>query len=533
MKTKNLLLGMFICCLSVNIYAQFSGGNGTFGSPYIITTPAQLAQLATYVNEGNTDYNDKYYKLGNDIDLSEYQSGEGWTPIGIEHHPFSGHFDGTRYTVSNLYINSNTLQYAGLFGMANGGSIKNLGITGESSVTIKREWWFSDLSAGAIVGYAEGGVVVDNCYNTGSVKGSEAGGIIGFAGLFTVNNCHNSGSIYASTGDPHSGGIVGQTSYGNELSTINNCYNTGSVYAGMGPGGIVGENNGNLTISNCYNTGSITGNFAAGIIGENKKILTISCCCNLGDISDGDEIGGIIGANESPSLAINNCYNRATVTDASGAGGIVGTNKYSNNSLIITDCYNTGYISGYSHSGGFIGENGNNKITLINCYNIGTILEGEYASAIVGRNESPSLLTINNCHYLNTSINNSGGGTSQTEQFMRTQNFVNILGNSFGIDQIPYINQGYPVLFCTNVVNAIENIKDKDNITFYPNPTKEVLTIKNEELRMENYSIFNVSGQVLMQGALSGENTTINVKVLPNGMYFVKVGNKTGKFVKE
>ena len=512
---------------------------GTQSNPIPIECAGHLAQLAYEVNNGigATMVNGKstvgagiYYELKFNLDLNNLP----WTPIGNEQHSFGGHFSGGRgVTISNLYINSSILQYAGLFGVVNGGSIKDLGIIGESSITIdKIQWW--NTGAGAIVGYAEGGVVIDNCYNTGSVKGSEAGGIIGFAGLFTVNNCHNSGSIYASTGDPHAGGIVGQTEwgYGNGTSTISNCYNTGSVYAGMGPGGIIGENNRSLTISNCYNIGLITGTFAAGIIGENKNSLTINCCYNLGDISDGSDIGGIIGSNEGTPLTISNCYNRATVTNASETGGIVGRNRYSNNSLMITDCYNMGYISGYS-SGGLVGGNENNTITITNSYNAGTIEEGEYASAIIGRNESPSLLTINNCHYLNTSVNNSGGSTPQTEQFMKTQDFVDILGNSFDSDQMPYINQGYPVLLCTNIVNAIENIKDKSNIAVYPNPAKEVLIIKNEELRMENYSIFNVSGQILMQGALSTETTNINVKELPSGMYFVKVGDKTGKFIKE
>ena len=54
----------------------FSGGNGTSDYPYIITTPAQLAQLATFANAGTAPYANAgvYYKLGNDIDLSTYLS---------------------------------------------------------------------------------------------------------------------------------------------------------------------------------------------------------------------------------------------------------------------------------------------------------------------------------------------------------------------------------------------------------------------------------------------------------------------------
>ena len=87
----------------------------------------------------------------------------------------------------------------------------------------------------------------------------------------------------------------------------------------------------------------------------------------------------------------------------------------------------------------------------------------------------------------------------------------------------------------TAIFDAMSGINEviAQKLVFYPNPVKDELIIKNEELRMGDYSIFNVSGQVLMQGALSTETTNINVKELPSGMYFIKVGNKTGKFVKE
>ena len=71
----------------------FSDGSGTENDPYIIYTAEELAQLATFVNEGNTQYNDKHYKLGKWIDLSNYQSGTGWIPIGeSEAKSFNPHY---------------------------------------------------------------------------------------------------------------------------------------------------------------------------------------------------------------------------------------------------------------------------------------------------------------------------------------------------------------------------------------------------------------------------------------------------------
>jgi len=40
-------------------------------------------------------------------------------------------------------------------------------------------------------------------------------------------------------------------------------------------------------------------------------------------------------------------------------------------------------------------------------------------------------------------------------------------------------------------------------------------------------------GQLMMQGKLSDETTTINVESLASGMYFLRIAGKTVKFVKE
>jgi len=102
------LAGIFIvlfCLTEAN--AQFSGENGTENNPYIITTAAELAQLATYVNAANEAFNSCHYKLGDNIDLSSYQSGQGWTTIGIEENNcFSGVFDGNNKIITGLKINA-------------------------------------------------------------------------------------------------------------------------------------------------------------------------------------------------------------------------------------------------------------------------------------------------------------------------------------------------------------------------------------------------------------------------------------------
>jgi hypothetical protein len=66
-----LMLCSGFCCWVHDAKGQFAG-SGTNADPYLIETAAQLANLAELVNAGNTAYNDKCYKLENNIDLFGY-----------------------------------------------------------------------------------------------------------------------------------------------------------------------------------------------------------------------------------------------------------------------------------------------------------------------------------------------------------------------------------------------------------------------------------------------------------------------------
>ena len=69
------------------------------------------------------------------------------------------------------------------------------------------------------------------------------------------------------------------------------------------------------------------------------------------------------------------------------------------------------------------------------------------------------------------------------------------------------------------------------SIVLYPNPTKTMLNIENVT---ENVQIFDITGRVVMSATNNGETLLqINVSNLSKGMYFVKIGNHTTKFIKE
>ena len=70
----------------------------------------------------------------------------------------------------------------------------------------------------------------------------------------------------------------------------------------------------------------------------------------------------------------------------------------------------------------------------------------------------------------------------------------------------------------------------------YPNPATGVLFVETHghgSLPDQTYHITNLMGQTVQTGSLNGETQQIDVSVLPEGMYFINLGDMTLKFVVE
>lgn len=71
-------------------------------------------------------------------------------------------------------------------------------------------------------------------------------------------------------------------------------------------------------------------------------------------------------------------------------------------------------------------------------------------------------------------------------------------------------------------------------LTVYPNPTNGILVVETRHatsLPAENYRITNLMGQTVLTGSLTDETQKIDVSALPEGMYFISIGDVTRKFV--
>ena len=243
-------------------------GSGTAADPYIITTAAQLDAARNDLGA--------YYKLGNDIDLSDYlcnpatsgcpatggpgyNNGAGWNPIGNSSPGFTGNFDGARYKITGLWINRSSANYVGLFGYISantvitnlGVEIVDAGVTGSGAV-------------GGLVGSQNGGAIT-NSYVTGNVTGStEVGGLVGYqAG--NITSSYATSNVTSTVN--HVGGLVGYQISGSTTDS----YATGNVtYIGTGPivyvGGLVGYHGGG-SIANSYAADSINSGVPSSVGG--------------------------------------------------------------------------------------------------------------------------------------------------------------------------------------------------------------------------------------------------------------------------
>ena len=362
--------------------AAFAGGTGTAEDPYQIANGAELAYLASSVNNGET-YEAKNFVLTANIDLN----GLPWTPIansfsdalfgGSDYRVFAGNFDGKGYTISNVSIGSETTplesDVLGLFG-ATEGKISNLNLDTVSIHGVAK------IASGYVIGIA-GGLVgssagsIENCHVTGLAMDMSApsngyaaaywvGGLVGaLDGAQLINECSVSGSITEKAGKGSIGGLIGELGKAAKI-TYSRSDVTVNVKAdsrgGANVGGFIGKGNGKTDaetiIRNCYATGNVTGGAYTGGFA-----------------------GGLWGLN------IKNCYASGNVSQAAAAmASFVGTDASDPNYYgSITNCFATGSVTGSSpFQYAFAMQDATKRSEITNCY------FAEENSSIKNQNES-------------------------------------------------------------------------------------------------------------------------------------------------
>lgn len=454
-------------------------GTGTYSSPYLVKSSADLNNLCAYTNSGGNTKG-LYFKLTS-ADLTESGALEValTEPIGTAYSPFMGIFDGNDITITGATFATNAQGQAGIFGQIKNATIQNLTVKYSSTDT-------TATVMGGIVASAYSSSILNctnktNIYNTAG--DAMVAGIVGYAHNLNIENCTNEATIKClSTGDGISsaGGIVG---FG---------YNTNISYCKVSPiitPGLI-NGGGSGSSSKIAYRGGIAGTLSGGSTKESYNTATISC-------SGTDEAyaGGIVG--KATNHTITNCFNRGNVS-ATANETTSSSTKLNDYSSYITKSMN-------AYAGGICGLGA----TITSCYNTGNVYGGkevyeitlshtltvETKDSIYGApvtntyNDvlSGKISVVSKYNYNNIMSSNTGTYTYSTK--------LNNLNNDFGINLSTYMNSR--VINVGGVAN--NNVTGSFNLSLsnsgyleksYAGNTKGVATVKTERYGVAGYRIF-------------------------------------------
>jgi hypothetical protein len=404
------LLGLFAAALAfplgpVEQVSAFAGGTGASGSPYQISTCAELLKI-----DDTTANLSKAYEFSNNVDCSATSV----VPLANGSTYFSGVLNGNNFSLTGLNITCTTGFYCALFLAVSGTpEIKNLTVvspsidsTGNTSNMITAALVaysgttsnpaFSKITisgglidagvrkttgtfaAGSIAGSIYRGTVTGST-SSATVRGSRyVGGLVGLLGdqntSCSAGSPSLSGSSYSGnvSGSSYVGGLVGEfgPNSGKNICEIRNSFNSGTVTGTVGGtdtscsiiGGIVGQL-WEATVEDSYNTGEINGatntcDDVGGIVGWARgnslsnaafESPTLQRLYSTGSVSGRIKIGGIAGQCDRGELLVSHSSGAITAT-GSYAGGLAG-----DSSCLVSDSYSRSSVNVSSYAGGLIG----------------------------------------------------------------------------------------------------------------------------------------------------------------------------------
>ena len=298
--------------------SPFGGGEGTESEPYLICSADHLAAIGD--DDGDLG---AWYEMADDVDATGVTMG----PIGVSpldfgdwDGGFQGVFDGQGYVLTGLNVESNGAEMTGLFGVIDGGEVRDLEL---DQVSVEG----GDFTGG--VAGINDGEIVDVVADVDVEGGEEVGGIAGYsASGATVSGVSVHGSV---SGQQSVGGLVGR--------------NDGTIIGGTSHASITGVDLGG------------TVGLIGGAIGDNHE----DGVCQVQDVhatgtvsSEGTAIGGLLGRNHVGCQVIDgSASGDVEASGASAVGGLIGWSRPESRTI---DGEATGDVEGLEFVGGFIGR---------------------------------------------------------------------------------------------------------------------------------------------------------------------------------
>lgn len=258
----------------------FAGGDGSEGNPYQICNIEQLQNIKNSLTEN--------FVFTSDIDASDtvnWNSGEGFEPIGSTDTIFSGSVNGARHTIHNLYINRTIESDVGLFGYVDGARIENIQL---ENVNIS-----GGAITGGLIGRSFRSTFLENSV-TGSITGDGVH-LGGFAGILEIDSRVERSwvnvQVLQTSSLINAGGFAGVIL---EDALVRDCYSLGTVQSNTATskvGGFVGHGPFNDFGGSCTPGGTIVNVFAAmtsitapatdeaGLSGQSQGCIVVNSYC--------------------------------------------------------------------------------------------------------------------------------------------------------------------------------------------------------------------------------------------------------------
>ncbi len=311
-------------------------GEGTKANPYVIATADDFLKMQEKINLTTSE--DKYFVLGDDIDLSdvkqdalEKNAGSVVTVNKSLANATKNVFfvlDGNGHTIKGFDVKSDKLSSVSIFGYLNSKSaIRNLTVVSanvaSSAASVK--------TAAVLVAENEG--TIDNV----TVKSSK----------LTLKNAENAGLVVAINNGTVSNVTVESDIANSAVVTAdhNTISGTGSI------GAVAGTNNGKITNASAINVGmyipadAVVTTVYGGIVGTDSGAVSNSV--STGAVAGGkstDYAGGVIGK-ATKGATVNNTYTLVKLDKTMNACAVIGLGGTSD---MLNDCYWSSAISNCS-----------------------------------------------------------------------------------------------------------------------------------------------------------------------------------------
>ena len=297
------------------------GTSGTADDPIRIDTAADLGVLSSSASCYRSSY---VFKQTADIALTGV-----WTPIGPVGAGFNGVYDGGGHTITGLLVDQTAVAtFKGLFGVLDGGTVRNLTISHGVIIGISSYY-------GVLVGDATNHSLIENVTIADSSvsslgTGSEFMGIVA-GGLYdsTIRNATvTGGSVAVAVTNDYIGGIAGDT-YGASALIERSSADVSISGSGSYVGGLVGLIYGGGAITDSYARGTVQGTYAVGglvgaIYGGGGPITRSYSTTHVA--STNTQIGGLVGwvTGAPPADAVASFWDTQTSGIATSENAAVG-----------------------------------------------------------------------------------------------------------------------------------------------------------------------------------------------------------------